>query len=328
MLNNVKIDLELFRQNAEFALIRQTVLPPENKDVLTIELRNPTILGKFLKCFIILYVSARLNFLFSQLRATNLRRPDWITSNRNWIRNRPATFFDRATWGTLEKRKFFVQRRITNNNISKNIYYFKRRAINYSSGLTSINVSNLCTGQIPSLMIFVLMAGEQTRGNVKLNPYEFKHFLLNEITLHVNSETIPSIPIRYNFGNDRVSFFLKKFYTYIWIVHIHFKLDRATNSQVARGYNFMLDQLGVTSDRTNGLTVKDFSNGFTAFCFDLTPDRSAGESHFSRLQTGTLWCDLKFDQPLPTEVTLLYYMEFEKLALIDSFRNIALSGDA
>jgi hypothetical protein len=96
---------------------------------------------------------------------------------------------------------------------------------------------------------------------------------------------------------------------------------------VARGFNFLRDQLGMTEEKNNGLTVRDYINGFTVFAFDLTPDSSADEQHFSKLQNGTVWCDITFAEPLREEITLLYYMQFEKLANIDKDRNIRLDAD-
>ena len=89
----------------------------------------------------------------------------------------------------------------------------------------------------------------------------------------------------------------------------------------------MTEQLGLTPERTNGLTVYDYCVGYTTFAFDLTPDASANEKHFSRVDKGNLWCNINFAAPFITEVTLIYYMEFEKMATIDSDRNVQLDAE-
>jgi hypothetical protein len=160
-------------------------------------------------------------------------------------------------------------------------------------------VTNLVTGPIPSLMIFVFVSSAAYNGNIKHNPYNFENLEVTELVLRINSEIVPTIPIKYDFPKYNVS----------------------------RGFNYVNEQLGLGKAKTNGLSVDDYCKGFTYFAFDLTPDSSANEKHFSSLKNGTVWCTVNFGKKLENETTLLYYMQFEKLATIDKDRNLKLEDD-
>jgi hypothetical protein len=168
------------------------------------------------------------------------------------------------------------------------------KAINFSSQLTRIAIPNVTTGQIPSRIIFAFVDSLAFKGSYLKNPYFFRHFNLKELNLYVNSDKYPSVPIPYDFS--------------------------ATN--IAQGYDFFVEQMGIYQSKTNGITKKDYGHGYTAFAFDLTTDMSASEDHFSMIQNGDIFAEFNFSLPLPHEVTCIIYSEYEKLIEIDEYRNI------
>jgi hypothetical protein len=168
------------------------------------------------------------------------------------------------------------------------------KATNFAQGLSRIAIPNITTGQIPSRIIFALVDSKGFRGDYKKNPYFFQHFKLTDINLYVNSEKYPSMPIAYDFEGNIIS----------------------------KGYDFFLEQLGIHHSKTNGISKDDYGSGYTIFVFDLTSDMSASEDHFSMIQTGDIFAEFNFKEPLSMQITCVVYTEYEKLVEVDEFRNI------
>jgi len=70
------------------------------------------------------------------------------------------------------------------------------------------------------------------------------------------------------------------------------------------------------------LTHDMFISGYTIFPFDLTPDRSATESHTSQSDNGNIRIDLTFAKELPETLTCLLYCEYDSSVRIDSNRTV------
>ena len=58
------------------------------------------------------------------------------------------------------------------------------------------------------------------------------------------------------------------------------------------------------SNQGNQVTRSDYSQGYTLFAFDLTPDHCPGE-HFELIKHGNLRVELHFAQPLANTVNLI-----------------------
>ncbi len=191
----------------------------------------------------------------------------------------------------------FLSSIVRNLEKSKCKYSFRNidmKATNFNKNLTRITIPNITTGQIPSRIIFAFVDALGFKGMYSKNPYYFQHFNLKEVSLYVNSERYPGVPIIYSFGSGLTS----------------------------QGYDFYLEQLGLHQSKTNGISSADYNNGYTIFVFDLTSDLSASQDHFSMIQTGDIFAEFNFEKALEKEITCIIYTEYEKLLEIDQFRNI------
>jgi hypothetical protein len=198
-------------------------------------------------------------------------------------RYKPAAPFIASLVRSLEKSKVKYSYR----NIDM-------KAINFSKELTRIAIPNVTTGQIPSRIIFGFVDSKSFKGNYQKNPFFFRHYNVKEINLYVNSNKHPSVPIIYDFGAG----------------------------DVAQGFDFFIEQMGLYQSKTNSISKKTYISGFTFFAFDLTTDLSASEDHFSMIQNGDIFAEFNFANPLDQEVTCIIYTEYEKLIEVDGDRNI------
>lgn len=168
------------------------------------------------------------------------------------------------------------------------------KAINYAAGLTRISIPNITTGQIPSRIMFAFLSAAGFRGSYNKNPFLFKNYNLKDINVYVNSDKHPAFPITYDFSHANISM----------------------------GYENFLEQLGIYQAKTNGISIREWEEGYTIFVVDLTSDLSASRDHYSLIQTGDVFAEINFSAVLSEEITCIVYSEYEKLIEIDEFRNI------
>ena len=80
---------------------------------------------------------------------------------------------------------------------------------------------------------------------------------------------------------------------------------------------------GINSDTGNTVDRKEFKNGHTLYCFDLTPDLCSSSGHqFSVARRGNLRLEMGFDKVLPFTGNVIVYSEFESIIEIDSDRKV------
>ena len=159
----------------------------------------------------------------------------------------------------------------------------------------SINKENLFLGQLPHRVTVGVLHNEAYHGSYQQNPFNFHHYNVNFICLHLDGRAIPSKPLRPNFQDN----------TFI------------------RAYQQLMEALGKTdSVDSNTISPFDFARGFTLFVFDLTPDQAGDADHLNLIKNGTLRLELHFGAALPHTVTVLVQGEFKNLLEIDKFRNV------
>jgi hypothetical protein len=147
---------------------------------------------------------------------------------------------------------------------------------------------NLYTGQLPETVIIGMMDTRAFNGAIRQNYFNFQHFSMESISLRVNSQAIPSVPITTDFNN----------------------------AEAIRAYRHFFDNIGV--DITNSPSLVkygDFLAGTTLIPFDLTPDKCATE-HNHKKQTGMIEVDIRFRGALANCVTLFAFCVFNDKFLI------------
>ena len=126
------------------------------------------------------------------------------------------------------------------------------------------------------------------------NPFNFKHFSLSEISLHLDGHTQPVKPLKPNFNNNQY-------------IQAYMSLFSGTGKE--------------NRDEGNDIAREDYPNGYALYAFDLSPDL-AEEGHFNLAKQGTTRVELKFGTVLANTVTVVAYAEFDNVIEIDCKRNI------
>jgi len=153
-----------------------------------------------------------------------------------------------------------------------------------------VNHEKLFSGQIPTRIVVGLVRNDAFNGQTTLNPFNFQHFNLSEISEYSDGQQQHGIkPLTFDFTNG---LFVRRFNT----------LFSGT------------EKLFV--DEGNSLT-----RGYALYVFDLTPDL-AEDDHFNLSKQGSVRLVLKFAEALEQPVTVIAYAEFENVIEIDRNRNV------
>ena len=133
-------------------------------------------------------------------------------------------------------------------------------------------------------------------GCMTRNPYEFKHYNVNFLSLYVDGVQVPSKPLTPSFADE----------------------------QYLRSYITLFEGTGMLHDnRGHGISREDFKEGFALYAFDLTPDMAEG-SHVDPIKHGTIRLDIHFKEALRETVNVVLYSEYDNLIQIDRARNIVV----
>ena len=169
--------------------------------------------------------------------------------------------------------------------------------------LPNTRKDNIFSGLIPKSFIFGLVDGDAFTGKTGKNPYNFKHFNVNNVGLSVNGEEIPfkqltlTYPTENNDNTDKVDF-----------IQAYNTLFSGTGKMYA---NMGLD-----------ISREDYANGYTLYAFDLTPDMCNTTDYFNAVQHGSLSVDITFATNPDNAIAMVCYGDFENVIRIDSQRNV------
>ena len=125
------------------------------------------------------------------------------------------------------------------------------------------------------------------------NPFNFKHNNLTQVNVYVDSEQAPRKPLFLTF-------------------------DDAGGQNFIAGFQSLFFGTGkLSQDAGNQINRSDYGSGYTAFCFDSSPDHRSGD-HFELMKQGNLRAELHFKQALANIVNLIIYAEFQNVVEIDA----------
>lgn len=162
-------------------------------------------------------------------------------------------------------------------------------------GQLSCTKEHLFTDQAPKLLLVGMVENTAYNGAYAKNPFNFKHFSLNELALYHGGTTVNGYPFQPDFD--------KGFYV----------CDYMNVMDVFKYSN--------TQDE-NGLTKFEFGNGYTIYAFDLTPDKSLGDAHRQANFTADFRLELKFAKALPSTVNVLLYSVYDTTIEITKLRDV------
>jgi hypothetical protein len=156
-------------------------------------------------------------------------------------------------------------------------------------------LDNIFLNRVPSRVIFGLVKNSAFSGNVTENPYNFEHFDTNYVSLSVNGRVQGATPYKLNYTENK--------YILPYIFGFY-------------GCGIHLSDDGYCVGRL------DYPNGFCIYSYDLSPDLSSSESHWSIQNQGSCRLELGFATALPTVVNLVIFAEFADCVEIDRNRSV------
>jgi hypothetical protein len=190
---------------------------------------------------------------------------------------------------------FLAHAKALENNLAKYpIHRVVCKTFTVPTGNLDASHEKLFSGQLPTRIVIGCIDNEAFNGSVVRNPFNFKHFSLNEIALYLDGHQKAIKPMQTDF----------------------------TARQFNWAYKSEQEMLGkLYRDEGNGITRNVFANGYALYAFDLSPDL-ADEGHFNLAKQGGVRMNLKFGAALPNTVTVVAYAEFENVIEIDRNRNV------
>ncbi|KAK3910211.1 LOW QUALITY PROTEIN: hypothetical protein KUF71_004085 [Frankliniella fusca] len=166
------------------------------------------------------------------------------------------------------------------------------KTVTIAQGMLSETIDNLFINQLPQRVIIGFVDNRAYNGDYTRNLYNFQHFHLNYLLLHVDGQAVPSHPLTPDFSEDLYM----------------------------ECYNTLFSGTGI--DEGNGMSWSDYPKENTLFVFDLSPDLSASEPHWNLQRQITIRLDLRFAEPLAQPINCVVYAEFQNLIEIDNDRNV------
>jgi len=161
--------------------------------------------------------------------------------------------------------------------------------------IQEISLPNVSKGVLPIRLVIGMVDGDSFTGKKEKNPFNFKHYNLNKLSVMVDSKEAP------------------------YYKALTFDYDK---KQYIRGYNTLFEGID-RPDYGNFITRQDYPGGYALYAYDLSPDLCSGD-HFNLIKTGDLVVTLSFDRLLTTAVMVIMYLEYDNLIEINKYRELFL----
>ena len=161
-------------------------------------------------------------------------------------------------------------------------------------GNMNIVQDNLFLSQKPNRLVIGLVDSKAYNGDYSLSPFEFKHYNINSLSLYLDGVQVPSKALKPDFENDCY----------------------------ARSYHTLFTGTGMAwKDFGNFIKYKQYKEGNTLFCFDLTPSLSEGDM-VELPKSVSLRLEIGFSKPLNDPAHIIIFGEQDSLIEIDKSRQV------
>ena len=174
------------------------------------------------------------------------------------------------------------------------VYPFYRSDIKtFSVAATEMNLTseNLFNSRVPHKVIVGIVTSKAYNGDFHLNPFNFKHFNVKQMTLTVDGNAVPSEGgFKPNFKSDK-------------------------------GNLFMEEYLALNGDNIgnplwyHGIELKDFAKGYAIYVFSVRTEHDIKKRGLTRL-------NIEFAEALPEAVTVIVYGKFPDMYQIDQYNKV------
>jgi hypothetical protein len=181
------------------------------------------------------------------------------------------------------------------------LYHYRRtEMLHFTLGTGTFQKSfeNILCGKTPIRMVMGLIENSAFNGNYKQSVLNFQHFNLNYLNLAINGQTVNTKPMQPNYKNGQ---YMIPYLMSFWGVGIQMQ------------------------DDGNCISFDDFPNGYCIYSWDLTPDMSASDSHWSMPQNGGIRLECGFSEALSSTVSMIIMAEYRETLELDRSRQCSLT---
>ena len=159
---------------------------------------------------------------------------------------------------------------------------------------------NLFVNQRPTRLVVALVDSSAFNGNYSQSPFEFKHYKINSLALYLDGQQIPTKALKPDF----------------------------VNKNYARSYLSLFMGTGSAwKDTGNSITYDAYGDGYTMFCFDLSPSLTDGDM-VEPLKTGSLRLEINMKEPLENSIHIILYAQMDSCIEIDRSRQVMVDSTA
>ena len=154
---------------------------------------------------------------------------------------------------------------------------------------------NLFLSQTPNRLVVGLVDSAAYNGLPNKNPFHFKTYGLNFLSLYLDGKQIPSKPLTPNYPGG------------------HFIL----------AYYSLMTATGLANrDAGSFIERRDFPYGYTLYAFDLTPSLLDENELFELVKSRALRLEMKFEHVLTESVMVIVWAELDSIIEIDRSRQV------
>ena len=159
------------------------------------------------------------------------------------------------------------------------------------SGVNMFDVSQVISDRVPSLLVVGFVHAESFTGSYTHNAFDFKHFNTTSIHLEVGSRCVPDRPFTPQFASN------------------HFTEEYAAFQAVNGG-------------RGNNISLNEYKDGNTLFCFDVQHHLGGDSSVFPIIKKGNTRLCVKFAENLTNAVVMIIYALTPGFYEVSNSRNV------
>ncbi len=185
------------------------------------------------------------------------------------------------------------------------IYPFKRSEIKryvVSAGSYSFSADDVFLAQVPNQIVLAMVEAQSVAGSYSRNPFNFKHFRTNYISLQVNGENTPSTkPLTTKFSTEKAE------------------------GTFLPGFLSLQNFKAMSKGTSNDISRLEYSSGYTMMCYDLDQMASNDPTNVKALsRSGNVRCEIIFDEPLETSINVIFYAQYDSEIRIDKTRSVEI----
>jgi hypothetical protein len=185
---------------------------------------------------------------------------------------------------------------LTKTNARYDVTRVDVRSFTFGPGQRTLSIDNAVLGPLPKRLLFAMTGNTNFSGTPDTNPFDFKHYDIEQFAIYMNGQQIPSEGLSIDTSHEK-------------------------GSTIA--YQSLFSGSGI--HHTNSgiqITHEMYISGHFLLLFDLTPDGAASEGHISLPSSGNVRIELRFKNKLSHAITCILYCEYENSVSLDKDKRI------